>query len=233
MKKTIAVICAGIAALSGAYAQQKVANPTSLIKNFDAGSIGPVLSELGVAWQAQKNDKGQTYIIANAGGVLNFILAPAACRVNGNTDCVGLNILSVFDGNPNPQTVQAFNHRYAFARAGIDPSGAAYISRYEISDYGMPRGNLATSIQVFVIQAVAFGSELDTARRTVSLEGFADDLAAKELNRQGLSDMTGVETHATNPVDRHQQGLEDSAIAVRQFILDKSAPRNKIENIRN
>ncbi len=230
MKKTIAVLCTGIAALSGAYAQQKVANPKSAIENFDPGSVGPVLSELGVAWQAQKNDRGQNYIIANAGGVLNFILAPAACRVDGTSDCIGLNMLSVFDGNANPQTVRAFNHRYAFARAGIDPSGAAYISRYEISDYGMPRGNLATSIQVFVIQAVAFGSELETARRTVSLEGYADDLAAKELNRQGLSDMTGVEIHATNPIDRHRQGLEDSAIALRQFILDKSAPRNKIDN---
>jgi len=233
MKKTIAVVCAGIAALSGAYAQQKVANPTSTIGNFDPESVGPVLSELGVAWQAQKNDKGQSYIIANAGGVLNFILAPAACRVNGTSNCTGLNMLSVFDGNPNPQTVRAFNHRYAFARAGIDPSGAAYISRYEISDYGMARGNLATSIQVFVIQAVALGKELDTARRTVSLEGYADDLAAKELNRQGLSDITGVEIHATNPIDRHQQGLEDSAIALRRFILDKSAPRNKIDNFRN
>ena len=131
------------------------------------------------------------------------------------------------------KTVRAFNHRYAFARAGIDPSGAAYISRYEISDYGMARGNLATSIQVFVVQAVALGTELETARRTVSLEGYADDLAAKELNRQGLTDITGIEAHLTNPIDRHQQGLEDSAISLRQFILDKSAPRNKIENIRD
>lgn len=231
MKKTLAVVCAGIAALSGANAQQEIANPTSTIDNFDPESIGPVLRDLGVAWQAQKNDKGQSYVIANAGGVLNFILAPAACRNNGVSNCTGLNMLSVFDGNPNPQTVRAFNNRYAFARAGIDPSGAAYISRYEISDYGMARGNLATSIQVFVIQAVALGSELETARHTVSLEGYADDLAAKELNRQGLSDMTGVEFHATNPIDLHQQGLEDSAIALRQFILDKSAPRNKIENI--
>ncbi len=233
MKKTIAAICAGITALSGAHAQQTVANPAATIKNFDPESVGPVLRELGVAWRAQKNDKGQTYIIANAGGVLNFILAPAACRANGKADCIGLNMLSVFEGNANPQTVRAFNHRYAFARAGIDPSGAAYFSRYEIADYGMPRGNLATSIQVFVNQAVALGRELDTARRTVSLEGYADDLAAKELNRQGLSDMTGVEIHAANAIDRHQQGLEDSAIAVRQFILDKSAPRNKINNIRD
>ncbi len=231
MKNTIAVICAGIAALSGASAQQVISSPKVMIANFDPATLGPVLSELGVVWQTQKTEKGQTYIAANAGGVISFILAPTACRVNGATDCVGLNMLAVFDGNPNPQTVRAFNHRYAFASAGIDPSGSAYISRYEISDYGVARGNVATSIQVFVNQAVLFGSELETARRTVSLEGFADDLAAKEMNRQALVKMTGVEIHAANPIDRHQYGLEEGALAVRQYIRDKSAPRNKIDNI--
>ena len=103
MKKTLAVICAGVAALSGAYAQQKISNPTSTIKNFDPVSIEPILQELGVTSQAQRNDKGQHYIIANAGGVLNFILAPAACRDNGVSNCTGLNMLAVFDGNANPQ----------------------------------------------------------------------------------------------------------------------------------
>ena len=230
MKKIVALISAGTALLSSAHAQQAVANPSATVKNFDVSSVGPVLNELGVAWNA-RTANGKPYIEANAAGAVNFLLSPAACRGAGNTDCVGLNMLALFEGNPNPQTVRAFNYRYAFANAGISPSGDAYINRYEIADYGMPRGNLATSIQVFVNQAVAFGAELDSARRTVSLEGFAEDLAAKEMNRQALAEMTGVETHAQNPIDLHQQGLEDGAAAVRQFILDTSAPRNKISNI--
>lgn len=231
MKKTVIAFYAAMAALSGAQAQQTVANPTSVLANFDVQTVGPILNELGVAWQARKTDTGQTYIAANAAGAVNFVLAPTACRGAGSTDCVGLNMVAVFDGSPNPQTVQAFNYRYAFASAGIDPSGAAYISRYEISDFGIARGNLATSIQVFANQAVMFGSELETARRTVSLEGFADDMAAKELNRQARIQLSGVEAHASNSIDRHQQGLEDGAGMVRQIILDRSAPRNKIDNI--
>ena len=229
MKKIVALICAGAAVLSGANAQG-VANPSSTVKNFDVSSVGPVLSELGVAWNASTSD-GKPYIAANAGGSVNFLLSPAACRGPSNTDCVGLNMVALFAGDPNPQTVRAFNYRYAFASAGISPEGHAYISRYEIADYGMPRGNLATSIQVFATQAELFVAELETARRTVSLEGFAEDLAAKEMNRQALADMTGVEVHADNPIDMHQQGLEDGAAAIRQFILDESAPRNKISNI--
>ena len=230
MKNVIAVICAGVIGFSAVQAQQDVANPKSTIENFDVSSVGPVLNELGIAWQAQKSESGQTFIGANAGGVVIFLLAPTACRVNNVSDCVGLQMLALFEGNSNPQTVRAFNQRYAFANAGIDPSGEVYLRRYEISDYGMARGNLATSIQVFVQQAAMFASALDVAGRTVSLEGYADDLAAKEMNRQGLTDLTGVEIHAANPVDLHQRGLEQSAAIVRQFILDKSAPRNKIDN---
>ena len=233
IKNAVAAICAGATVLAGAQAQQEIQNPKELLANFDVSSVGPVLSELGVTWQAGKTDTGQTYIAANAGGFVNFILSPAACRGDNFTDCVGLNMVAIFEGNPNPQTVRAFNYRYAFASAGIDPSGAAYISRYEISDYGMARGNLSTSIQVFANQVVRFGNELETARRTVALEGFADDLAAKELNRKALEEITGVEAHAENSIALHEQGLEDSAVAVRRFILDKAAPRNKIDNIKN
>ena len=61
----------------------------------------------------------------------------------------------------------------------------------KIADFGAQKGNLATSIQVFVNQVLMFGNELATAGRTVSLEGYADDLSASMLNRAGLSGMTG------------------------------------------
>lgn len=231
MKKTISIIAAALAAFTGANAQDgAIANPASVIPNFDIQSVGPVLNEIGVAWEAGKAKNGQTYIAASVGGIV-FLLAPTACRGTAGSDCVGLQMLSLFDGTPNTQTVRAFNYRYPFATAGIDQSGVAFLSRYEISDYGMPRGNLATSIKVFVIQTNNLAKELDTARRTVSLEGFADDLASKQLNRQAREMLSGAEIHAVNAIDAHQLGLEESAAYVRAFIADKSAPRNKIKNI--
>lgn len=232
MYRKIAIVAAALAAFSSAQAQElSVATPNSVIPNFDIQSVGPVLNELGVAWQAGKAENGQTFIGATVGGGLQFILAPTACRGEGESDCVGLNMVAIFDGNANPQTVQAFNYRYAFASAGLNPQGTAYLSRYEISDYGLPRGNLATSIMVFVNQVALFAKELDTARRTVSLEGYADDLASSQLNRQARAALTGVEAHAANAIEAHQIGLEEGAAYVREFIADTSLPRNKIKNL--
>ena len=237
MKKIVGVALAGALSLSGALAQNNqlsntpVSNPTSTVSEFSVQTVGSVLSELGVTWQAYQADNGQPFIDANFAGVMNFRLIPAACRQSGYQNCIGLSMIAGFTGQANAQTVNAFNYRYAFASAGLDPSGEAYISRYEISDYGMPRGNLATSLLVFVQQAALLSDELASARQTVSLEGFADDLAAARLNQMVREDITGVETVAANPVELHQQGIEDLAEHVRQFVSDKSAPKNKIANI--
>ena len=226
-------VLASVGVLSSAVAQQGpgVANPQVSIAEFSPQTVGPLLAELGLAWEVQTPETGQSYIAATYGGIINFILAPTACRGANGSDCVGLNMVAIFEGAPNPQTVRAFNYRYAFASAGIDPSGAAYLSRYDLSDYGIARGNLATSIQVFVNQVAMFAAELDTAQRTVSLEGYADDLAASSLNRQVREMLGGAEIHAANAIERHRFGLEDGAAAVRRFILDKNAPRNKIDNV--
>jgi len=232
MKKLIAMASAALFFGGVAHAQNGViSSPTSIIPNFDVQSIGPVLNEIGVAWQAQKTAEGTTYIAANVGGQVNFILAPAACRGEAQSDCVGLSMVALFDGQANPQTVQAFNYRYAFASAGLDPSGAAYISRYEIADFGTPRGNLATSIKVFANQVVRLGAELDSARRTVSLDGYADDLSASFLNKQGAMVVSGEQAHELSAVEQHQEGFELAAQQVKSLIANKNAPRNKISNI--
>jgi len=239
MKKVVEVALASALCVSGAMAQNSqlsntnapVSNPTSMVSEFSAETVGPVLSELGVTWQANQADNGQPYIDANFAGVMNFRLIPAACTQSGFQRCIGLSMIAGFTGQANSQTVRAFNYRYAFASAGLDPSGDAYLSRYEISDYGMPRGNLATSVLVFVQQAALLADELASARQTVSLEGYADDLAASRLNQMVREDITGVEVVAANPVELHQQGIEDLAEHVRQFVSDKSAPKNKIANI--
>ncbi len=232
MRKLICIAAAAAMASFGATAQTApVSNPTEIIASFDAQTVGAVLNELGAVWQAQQAN-GQNYIAANAGGEINFLLVPAACKGANNTQCVGLSMVAIFEGDANPQTVTAFNYRYAFASAGLDPSGSAYIKRYEISDYGMARGNLATSMLVFIEQAKMLQTELSTARRTVAFEGQSDDLSARALNRDGLSDIYGAKIHAANPIDAHQIGLDDAAEQIKFFIENKSAPRNKIKNLR-
>ncbi|MEM8935784.1 MAG: hypothetical protein AAGC77_05195 [Pseudomonadota bacterium] len=226
-----AASAAGAAVFASSFAQSaQISNPNALASNFDAQTIGPVLDEMGIVWRQHNDRPGAPYITANFAGEVNFYLQPGACR-QSVSDCVGLSMFAFFQGAANEQTVRAFNYRYAFASAGISPDGIVYIGRYEISDFGIPRGNLATSIVVFAEQARMLGQELSTAQRTVSLEGFAQDLEARALNRQALIDLTGVDIPVTNAFDRHQQGLDEMTAHIRSFVADGSAPRNKIDNI--
>ncbi len=242
MHKVLGVIAATAAALSSAAAQNSLAgpadgpavisNPTTSIANFDAQTVGPILNELGVAWRAVATDDGGSAIVANAGGALNFYMQPTACQVNGTSNCIGVLIFSPYEGDANSQTVRAFNDRYPFTRTALNESGGAFITRYEIADFGIPRGNVAHSLLNFFTLAGRFQDELASAGRTVSLEGYGDDLAASSLNNMGLVSMTGAVEHAPALSERHNNSFDDATGDILRLIELEDLPRNKIKNIR-
>lgn len=245
MKSTFAAICAAGAVFSGvgvsmAQAQNQLggdqsglSNPSNMVQNFSVQTVGPVLNELGVAWQVHRLESGEQYINALYGSALNFVIFFAACQGEAKTGCIGMNSVAFFETSPNQQTVQAFNFRYQFASAGVDPQGTAYISRYDIADYGIPRGNIASSIANFATLAANFSQELETATQTVSLEGFAGDMSSSHLNRQGVENVTGIVVKPSNRLEAHQIGFEEGAEMVRQLLKDEATPRNKISNTRD
>ena len=216
---------------SGGAAQARaLSNPGGAVKNFDASSLGPLLSELGIAWNAQRGSDGRTFIAATIGGDLNVNFIPSACLDSGERQCVGLNTLAYFEGgSPNPQTVSAFNQKYWFVSAGVVSSGkGAYISRYEIADYGIPRGNVESSLRNFVFLANKFRSELRTGAKTVSLDGFADDMASDYLNNTGVKALGGA-VAAGDSI--HVGGFAETPQIVKVFLADPNAPKNKIDNV--
>ncbi len=242
MHKFLGVMAAAAAALSSAAAQNSlsgasngqpvVANPTTLISNFDVQSVGPILDELGVVWRAVAVDGGGSAIVANAGGVLNFYMQPSACQVNGASNCIGVLIFSPYEGDANSQTVRAFNDRYPFTRTALNGSSGAFITRYEIADFGIPRGNVAHSLLNFFTLANRFHAELASAGRTVSLEGYGDDLAASALNRSGLLNLTGAIEHAPTMSERHNKSFDEATDDIMRLIELEDLPRNKIKNFK-
>lgn len=208
-----------------------VADPNRAIANFDIASVGAVLTELGVTWQTMTAQDGTPIVAANVAGALIFYLQPTACQGANNTNCIGLNTLAFFDGAANPQTVRAFNDRYAFVSAGLMSSGGgAYISRYDIADYGIPRGNVASSVLNFVTLADNFQSELASASQTVAFEGYAADLSSSFLNKRGIEKLTGAHDLPSNSLDLHQSALEESLQQILMLSTDKTFPHNKIRN---
>lgn len=235
-KAVLAAAAGGMALAGAATAQQAapIANPRGMLPNFDIPTIGPVLTELGIVWQQRQTPDGQPYIAANAGGSISFNLVPTACLGAENTNCVGVNTLALYTGGrANPQTVSAFSQRYVFISAGILPGDAGtYLSRYDIADYGIPRGNLASSLQSFVYLAELFSEELKTGTVTVSADGYADDMSARTLNAKSAAS-AGVRPEAAQSVPGlHQAKFEATGELVKALIASDNAAMNKISNVR-
>lgn len=212
--------------------QSVISNPRGTIANFDAAALGPVLSELGISWKAQSGPQGQTLITANIGGQLGVNFIPTACLNGGTSNCIGMNTIAYFTGGaPSQQTIAAFNQKYWFASAGIVNNGqAAYLSRYDIADYGIARGNIASSITNFAYLAELLRRELAVGGRTVSLDGYADDLSAGFLNRQGLDKIAGA-AQPQSLLDHHTAAFERTPQMINDYLKAPQAPKNKIANV--
>ncbi len=204
-----------------------LSNPETVVRKFSVQTVGPVLNELNMPWQVKQLENGAQYIHA-ASGSMQFILFFTVCQ---NSECDGMQAMTFFSqSGANSQTVQAFNSKYPFGTAGVDQEGTAYVSRYDIADYGIPRGNIASSITNFLGLAQMFVTELQNAHQTVSLDGYADDLASSSLNRKALSHFSGVDGSFSTQAKEHRDGFEQGAEMVRMLLNDETAPRNKIQN---
>ena len=235
-KSVLAMSAAAIALGASASAQELISNPTGVVANFDPANIGPVLTELGVVWQERADDSGKPFIAASVGGQLSFNIVPTACQGANNTNCVGMNLLALYGGaNVNPQTVSAFNQRFFFVSAGaLSNNAGAYISRYEIADYGIPRGNVASSIGNFVFLADSFMKEVSSGAKTVSLDGYADDMSANILNVKAAEAAGVVVADGPDASKKgyiHRAGFNEAPELVRVMMESKAATRNKIRNI--
>ncbi|WP_425410923.1 YbjN domain-containing protein [Hyphococcus sp.] len=223
----------------GAQAQNQMgssssglSNPTNVVQNFSVQTVGPVLNELGMPWQVQQlDDNGAQYILA-AGGSVQFIIFFAACQDEAGARCVGMHTVTFFQGmEANPQTVQAFNANIPFITAGVSQDNVAYVSRYDIADFGIPRGNIASSLVNFLAVAQNFADELAAGHQTVSLDGYASDLSASRLNRQTAEKVLGgsVSSAPAGGYMLHQTGLEEGAEMIQLMLKDDSVRRNTIK----
>ena len=222
-------------AQNGTITQQResrISNPEGVVKNFDPDNIGPVLTELGLQWETRLDDSGNTFIVAAVTNEFVFNIFPNACLGPNNTGCVGASFLVLFTGTPpNPQSVSAFNQKYLFTSAGVYPDGSgAYISRYEIADYGIFRGNVVSSLGSFVFLANAFSQMISTTAKTVSLDGFADDLASSYLNQRGLADFGVTDDRPKTAADLHRAGFEETPKTILELLNSDVAGINKISN---
>ncbi|NWG91169.1 MAG: hypothetical protein HXY21_01485, partial [Parvularculaceae bacterium] len=121
-----------------AQVQYEITNPAGTVRNFDLANLGPVLDE----------QDGASEIRAVRDGIIFFIV-PAACLGGAGSNCVGAQTFALFSAaSVSQQAINAFNASYAFVSTGPAPKGY-YVSRYDIADFGIARGNVESSLDSF------------------------------------------------------------------------------------
>ncbi|MEQ1930245.1 MAG: hypothetical protein ABL957_06890 [Parvularculaceae bacterium] len=216
-------------AASSASAQQTIANPAGMVKNFDVANLGAVLTDLGVAFQAQTRPDGARHILITING-LNVNLIPTACVGANGSGCLGLHTLALFEGTANSQSLAAFDQKYVFTSVGaLSNEAVMYLSRYDIADFGIPRGNVQSSLGNFLYIAEQFSAEVGASSQTVSLEGFADDMSASALNAAGARKL-GVSMAAGDIAALHRAEIAATPELVRTLSKIGGARLNKIAN---
>lgn len=230
MKLAFSAAVAALAIGSGAAAQTTISNPAGTVRNFDITALGPVLTELGVVWEQRAGPSGEPFIVADVAG-LKLNILPAACLGPNNTQCVGGHAFALFESAPvNQQSINAFNLRYAFVSSGPIANGY-YLSRYDIADFGIARGNVQSSLATFRSIAAAASQELSAGGQTVSTAGYADDLSAAILNEASALAI-GLEPGAPAHVFAdHAREVARAPELVKALAASGSAAFNKIENL--
>ncbi len=236
--KTLISLAASLALTGVAIAAPKqdapISKPDELLYDYDVETIIPVLQELGLPWEGRTAPGGAKVVLSEAENGIKFVLAPAACVRAVDDGCYGVNMIAIFTGDADQRTVQAFNYKYPYTSAGIDNSGSAFISRYDIADFGTPRGNFARSLDVFLTQAAYFRDTLETATVTVNRAAYTGDLAANSLNLQTiisdeeLAQRIGIDTNG------HEVSLEQTADFISVlFEASEQVPEKIINDVAN
>lgn len=215
--------------LSAGSSKSPVANPAEMIPSLHAEAIIPVLQEMGLQYQGATLPNGQKVILAKAQNGIKFQLTPMACDAKAKR-CRGLNMVAMFQSNAPTRTVSAFNYRYAFVSAGLDDSGVAYITRYDLADYGMPKGNLAISLANYLHMASVFDRHLYEATNTVSLEATGTDLAANGLNMRGILADSSLANRVGLNAASHQVSFEAISEVVDTFVRADGLAPGRIVN---
>jgi hypothetical protein len=172
----------GLGGLPAAQAQYAISNPSGVVRNFDSANLGPVFSDLGLQWELSDiNDDGTQAIRIVREGLI-FFMMPAACRGANNTGWIGAQALALVESPAvAQQAINAFNISCVFTSTGPAPHGW-YISRKDIVDFGIARGNIESSVKSFISLATMAYEAFSGSGSTVSREGFSGDLASARLN---------------------------------------------------
>lgn len=234
------LIFAGVAAalyigavLPGAHAlgtSTTIRNPSAPLMSLDAESLIPILAQMDLHYDGVTLPSGHKALLVSTDDGVKFQITPLACDEDGR--CRGMHFVSLFQTDIDERTVSAFNFRYSFASAGISSENVAHLTRYELADFGMPKGNVAVSIGVFIDNAILLAEHLENGPGELAQAPHASDLAANGLNLQSLINTIPAEAmpQATRP-QTHALSFEVASDIVDTYVRAEAIYPGLIVNV--
>ncbi|MCQ8185811.1 YbjN domain-containing protein [Parvularcula maris] len=222
---------------TGAQAEEKAAsrtpakirNPSAPLASLNAEELVPILSQMDLDYEGVTLPRGDKALLVRSPEGHRFQITPLSCDKEGR--CRGVHFVTLFETGADRRTVAAFNERYAFVSAGVSRDDIAYLTRYEIADYGMPAGNFATSIDVFLKTAELFAEHLSDSPRGLKQAPDGSDLAAHSLNRQGLARAIPVAVKGgIAPPHSHAVAFEETLDIVETYVRAEAVYPGRIVN---
>lgn len=207
----------------------QIRNPSAPLTSLHPEALIPVLAQMGLEYEGATLPSGERALLVTAASGTRFQITPMAC--DRARRCRGMHLVSMFDTQADPRTVAAFNDRYAFVSAGMGAGSVAYLARYEIADFGMPRGNVAVSIEVFLETADLFTEHLRNAATGLQQEPDGSDLSANGLNMGNLMQSVSLNSARREAVRHdHAVSFEATHDIVDTFIRAESIYPGRIIN---
>lgn len=237
-KASVAALAVLGLALGGAQAQSNslkkkdvpVSNPGELLPSLHAEAVVSVLDEMGIEYQGATLPNGQKVLLAKAKNGIKFQLTPTACD-KGGLRCRGISMVALFKSNAPDRAISAFDQHYVFVSAGMQDEGVAYLTRYDLADFGIPKGNLAVSLMNYVHMAAIFDRHLYEATNTVALPS-ASDLSGESLNMKAILASSDLANSLGYSEESHQVSFELLPDVVNTFVkADDLAPGRLVNSV--
>lgn len=213
----------------GSRTAAKIRNPSASLTSLHAEALIPILSQMGYQYEGATLPSGEKVLLVTTNTGMRFQITPMAC--DRSRRCRGMHLVTMFQTDVDRRTVMAFNDRYAFVSAGLSSDDTAYLARYEIADYGMPRGNVAVSIEVFLETASLFTDHLEAATGKLRQPPQAGDLAANGLNMGRLMQSVSIDASPRDFVPHpHALSFEETNDIVQTYVRAETIYPGKIVN---
>ncbi len=237
MKNLVLAALAAVVMVGEANAQANalgtssgIRNPSAPLTSLHAEALIPVIQQMGLELDGVTLPAGERVLLVKAKDGTQFQITPMACDDRGR--CRGMHLVTLFQTDVDHRAVAAFNYRYAFVSAGVSGDNVAYLSRYEVADYGMPRGNVAVTIRLFLETAAMFSEQLAAATGDLQKPPAADDLSANGLNMQSLWSTAPQFGDAAPIAPKHPHviSFEETARVVETFVRAEAIYPGRIVN---